>query len=452
MRYRRVCPVCSRPNLLRLPTHLAQVHGLNADERRPLLKQAEYVNINLNRTLIYQKPRENTCKGTATRKRGSSQPLGNCQESKKVRRSPPEDLVVVPYPEFRFQHLFSLLCIAPSQAGKTYLIRQILEKNRITYPEPKKTIRIRWYYRQWQSVYEDMQKILGNKIKFCQGLPKYKDDLSDIDPRYNNIIALDDLMDLAKDSPIVAKLFTQGRHRNASVILLLQNAFPKGKYNTDISPRNAQYIIVFGSPSDRKQIGIVAERVFDKNRNVFMEAYNKITSVPYRYVVIDNKPGTSADRQVLTDIFGSCQAYPFINSVDKNSRRTDSVDTVSKTSSPPAYGVPADEIKYQRKTNKPPHAEKWLDSLISEWQPMFQSAPKEKDIPKDYRIHRLCNTSQNKQNPSVSVSSFQSNWTNLCVWPVQLTHIESGLIKHVLLSDRNEELRKVLTEHGISPI
>jgi hypothetical protein len=33
----------------------------------------------------------------------------------------------------------------------------------------------------------------------------------------------------ATDSPVVARLFTQGRHRNASAILLLQNMFPKGK-------------------------------------------------------------------------------------------------------------------------------------------------------------------------------------------------------------------------------
>jgi hypothetical protein len=38
----------------------------------------------------------------------------------------------------------------------------------------------------------------------------------------------------ATDSPVVSRLFTQGRHRNASVILLLQNMFPKGKFNTDI--------------------------------------------------------------------------------------------------------------------------------------------------------------------------------------------------------------------------
>ena len=69
-------------------------------------------------------------------------------------------------------------------------------------------------------------------------------DLSDIDPKFNNIVVLNDLMDIAIDSPIISKLFTQGRHRNASVILLLQNAFPKGKHNNSIS-RNAQHMALF---------------------------------------------------------------------------------------------------------------------------------------------------------------------------------------------------------------
>ena len=38
--------------------------------------------------------------------------------------------------------------------------------------------------------------------------------------------------------------FTQGRHRNASIILLLQNMFPEGKFNTHIR-RNAQYMALF---------------------------------------------------------------------------------------------------------------------------------------------------------------------------------------------------------------
>ena len=91
----------------------------------------------------------------------------------------------------------------------------------------------------------------------------------------------------ATDSPVVSRLYTQGRHRNASVILLLQNMFP----NTDIS-QNAQYLALFRSPSDRKQIGIIGERMFDKNRVHFMNAKYKETEKPYGYLLVDNKPGT----------------------------------------------------------------------------------------------------------------------------------------------------------------
>ena len=95
-------------------------------------------------------------------------------------------------------------------------------------------------------MFKDMKRSLRHDIYFREGLPAFQFDLSDIDPKYNNSIVLDDLMDLAVDSPIISKVFTQGRHRNASVILLLQNAFPKGKQNTSIS-RNTQYIYVWFS-------------------------------------------------------------------------------------------------------------------------------------------------------------------------------------------------------------
>ena len=111
---------------------------------------------------------------------------------------------------------------------------------------------------------------------------------------------LDDLMDLAIDSPIISKLFTQGRHRNASVILLLQNAFPKGKHNTNIS-RNAQYMVFFRCPADRRQFGIMAERIFDKQKPLFLEIYSEITVKPYSYGLIDNKADTAVHRQIIRD-------------------------------------------------------------------------------------------------------------------------------------------------------
>ena len=104
-----------------------------------------------------------------------------------------------------------------------------------------------------------MQSSIGKEIQFFRGLAEFKEDLRETDPKFKNVLVLDDLMSQATESPLVSLQFTQGRHRNASVILLLQNMFPtflllqnmfpKEKFNMDIS-RNAQYIALFRSPSD----------------------------------------------------------------------------------------------------------------------------------------------------------------------------------------------------------
>ena len=39
-RFRWTCPVCGRPDLKNISTHLYQVHGLSSKERKPYLKQA----------------------------------------------------------------------------------------------------------------------------------------------------------------------------------------------------------------------------------------------------------------------------------------------------------------------------------------------------------------------------------------------------------------------------
>ena len=132
------------------------------------------------------------------------------------------------------------------------------------------------------------QSSLGNDITFVQGLPDLSDDLHEINPKFHHILVFDGLMSQATESPVLSLLFAQGRHRKASVILLLQNMFPKGKFNTDIS-RNAQYMVLFRSPSDRKQIGIISERMFDKNCTTFMSAYTKETEKPYGYLLVDHE-------------------------------------------------------------------------------------------------------------------------------------------------------------------
>ena len=115
-------------------------------------------------------------------------------------------------PEFNFRHKFSLLVVGPTQSGKMYFVQRILENNRIVYEE-QKSIRIFWYYNQWQECYEKLKKSLGKSIRFERGVPELSEDLCEINPRYNNIIILDDLMAEATDSPVVSRLFTQGQWR-----------------------------------------------------------------------------------------------------------------------------------------------------------------------------------------------------------------------------------------------
>ena len=124
-----------------------------------------------------------------------------------------------------------------------------------------------------------MKSALCDEIQFTQGLPELSEDLHEINPKFNNVLVFDDLMSQAIDSPVLSKLFTQGRHRNSSVILLLQNMFPKGKFNTDIS-RNAQSMVLLRSPSDRKQIDLIAERIFSKDGPNFMNVYGSVSAKP----------------------------------------------------------------------------------------------------------------------------------------------------------------------------
>lgn len=141
-----------------------------------------------------------------------------------------------------------MLVLGLTQCGKTYFVEQLLTPC-TRYPS-KKPKHIIWYYNQWQRRYEQLQSSLGNDITIVQGLPELSDDLHEINPKFHHILVFDDLMSQATESPVLSLLFTQGRHRNASVILLLQNMFPKLKFNTDIC-RNAQYLVLFRSPSDR---------------------------------------------------------------------------------------------------------------------------------------------------------------------------------------------------------
>ena len=402
-KYRRNCPVCNKPDLQYLSDHLRQVHHLNEHERKQWLRMACFslpkesppLSLTTLQTLptVFPKP------PGVRKKRTYQETTVNPMVKPACKRSRRElDLTSFPYPDFNFRHKFSLLVVGPTQSGKTHFVQQILENDRIVY-EKKRKRRILWCYTQWQEGYVALKKLFKKEITFAHGLPKFSDDLSEIDADFNNII----IMAEAIDSPMVSRLFTQGRHRNASIILLLQNMFPKGKYNTDIS-RNAQYITLFRSPSDRKQIGIVAERMFDKSRDRFMAAFYKETEKPFGYLLVDNKPDTPGHKQVIRDVFGKCHVYTTINKTNKAEKVTKCLES-----------QPIEPARSER-NNDPTIF--WSDAVISVWQNLTGNAEAVKSIPQGYSVVEMYKTSRNPYQPGQpGVSIGGENY-----WPVKLRH------------------------------
>ena len=158
-RFRRTCPVCGRPDLENISTHLLQVH-LSSEERKPYLKQAQ---VSLWQPRVERSPHM-TMSYMNVEKPGQ-------KRVKQSDHSPPAkrprtaarttSLATKSCPEFNFCHKFSLLVVGPTQSGKTYFIHQILENNRIVYEE-QKSIRIFLYYNQWQECYE-VEKVSRKK-------------------------------------------------------------------------------------------------------------------------------------------------------------------------------------------------------------------------------------------------------------------------------------------------
>ena len=307
-RSRRDCPICGNRDLLKLSNHLSQTHGLSSEERQRWLQRASHhpplVVVPVEQYPVTPSP--NSCLMISSHNSLVPRLMDNRPQL------PVDTLETQSHPDFAFQHPYSMIVVGPSQCGKTHFVHQLLTHKCTVYPR-KKPVLVIWCYNQWQPQYEDIRRDLGSNIRFCQGVPELEEDLGEIKTSKHTIFVLDDLMAEAKDSPVVSKLFTQGRHRNASVILLLQNMFPKGKYNTDIS-RNATYKVLFRSPGDRKQIDIMAEQTFAKDRPRFMQAYKQETDRPYGYIVVDNHPRTTSEHQVVGNVLGDCYTYPHITS------------------------------------------------------------------------------------------------------------------------------------------
>ena len=61
-----------------------------------------------------------------------------------------------------------------------------------------------------------------------------------------------------------------------------------------------------------------------------MNAYYKETEKPFGYLLVDNKPDTPADKQVLGDLFGDCRVYLFATQTKVNSTSVEPTPSLAR--------------------------------------------------------------------------------------------------------------------------
>ena len=185
---------------------------------------------------------------------------------------------------FNLIHPSSCLIVGPSRSGKTSLAREMIRR-KIYHPNIK---RVKWcfsYHATW--FWEEPS------FHFIQGLPDSYEE--------GDLIVIDDLMRHLNDK--ISDLFTGASHHcSVSVILILQNLFPRINVMRDIS-LNAQYIILFKNSRDSTQINCLGRQLYPRKSKYFVDAHIKATTKPYGYLFIDIHPRTTDEYRLRENIF-----------------------------------------------------------------------------------------------------------------------------------------------------
>ena len=127
--------------------------------------------------------------------------------------------------DVRLQHPYTCLIAGPTSCGKTQFVKKLIQQGEQVMNGSAE--KILWLYGEYQPAYIELSKQFPH-ITFIEGIPENLNEY--IDPKFRNLIVIDDLMSETGNDKRITNLFTKGsHHRNLSVILLLQIYFIMGK-------------------------------------------------------------------------------------------------------------------------------------------------------------------------------------------------------------------------------
>ena len=182
----------------------------------------------------------------------------------------------------------SIAIYAPPYSGKSTLTRKILEHGDELFTTPPSfTV---YCYKEWLLMFDEMKHSVKGLI-LHKGVPS-QEQVEKWAQGKHFILVLDDLQQVCEKDREVAEMFTVGSHHlNFTLIYLCHNIFSKGCFSRLIN-LNSHYNILFRNNRHILQVQTLGRQIFGKQCSYFMDAYNKATSLPWGYILINLHPKT----------------------------------------------------------------------------------------------------------------------------------------------------------------
>lgn len=191
------------------------------------------------------------------------------------------------------------MIVGPTMSGKTSLVQKIIKEATGMFQKPPERIVIA--YTEFQPLFEEMEKSIDALILHQGLLSKEQIDEWSDGVEHTGLVLDDMMMQVAKSEDSLNLFCVTAHHRRVSVLMLAQNLYMPGKFARTIS-LNCHYVILFRNVRDSRQVLTFGSHVFPSKLKYLKDAYDKATSVPFGYLVVDMSPSTEDKYRLRTHI------------------------------------------------------------------------------------------------------------------------------------------------------
>ena len=201
---------------------------------------------------------------------------------------------------FQFAFPNSCQCIGPSGSGKSELVANIIKHRNVLFDKAPHVVLYVHSGDPQPDLFAKLKSACPN-IKFLQGLEPLEK--ITFNPAVRHLLCVDDLMTEVVRSKFMHNMFTRySNHNNIFIFYIVQNAYVKGPYATDIA-RQPRYVILFRNRRDRTSTEMVARNTLGikpKDIHSIMKMVAERNSHPY--VLINCHNSVPDDMQIMSNL------------------------------------------------------------------------------------------------------------------------------------------------------